>query len=81
MGYYATVKGEQGIEVTADEIKAAYAEGRCLLAHSYGPSKTLTTLEIDGVERDTRGQTVQMSEAVWTQHPDNVAKCLQAAHA
>lgn len=66
-------------EVTKDQIKAAFEQGKARLVHGRKENSTSTTLMLDGKDFDTRGQCVSMWEETWTRKPDTLADCLNAA--
>jgi hypothetical protein len=68
-----------GDEVTADQIRQAFDDGKAVLVHSNGDNRTHTTLSLDGEHRDTRGECHSVWDEVWTQEPKNVQQCLALA--
>jgi len=69
-----------GTEVTADQIKAAFSEGKAVLIHGRADHHSTTALMLDGKHFDTRGQRYSMWDEAWTREPETVQQCLQAAH-
>ena len=69
-----------GTEVTADQIKAAFAAGKAVLVHGRAEMHSTTGLMLDGEHYDTRGQCHSMWDEAWTREPETVQQCLQAAH-
>lgn len=68
-----------GTEVSATQIKAAFAEGKAVLIHGRADHHSTTGLMLDGNHFDTRGQCYSMWDEAWTRKPDDVQQCLQAA--
>lgn len=71
---------QDGQEVTAAQIKAAFAANMAVLVHSNGDGHSVTGLMLDGVRRDTRGQCYSIWDEVWTSTPATVQEALNAAH-
>lgn len=72
---------QNGDEVTAEQIKMAFAEGKAVLVHSNRENHTSTGLMLDGKHIDTRGQCYSMWDEVWTRTPETVEDALEAAYA
>lgn len=70
-----------GTEVSADQIKAAFAEGKAVLVHGRGEMHSTTGLMLDGQHFDTRGQCYSMWDETWTRQPESIADALKAAYA
>lgn len=76
MAYYYL---NDGTEVTADQIKDAFEQGKARLIHGRGNNKTTTGLMLDGADFDTRGQCYSMWEEAWTKKPESLQESLSAA--
>lgn len=70
-----------GTDVTADEIRAAFSSGKATLVHSNGENRTKTGLMLDGKHYDTRGQCYSVWEEVWTTEPESLQEAFFAAGA
>lgn len=70
---------QDGTEVTADQIKAAFSAGQAVLVHGRRDNGTSTALMLDGQHRDTRGQCHSMWDEVWTRTPQTAHLALAAA--
>jgi hypothetical protein len=77
MRYYL----QNGDEVTADQIKAAFSEGKAVLVHGHLNGIISTSLMLDGEHFDARGECHSVWEEAWTRTPKNVQQALQAAYA
>jgi len=77
MSYYLI----DGTEVNAEQIKAAFAEGKAVLVHGHRDDRTSTGLMLDGEHFDTRGECHSVWEEAWTRTPENVQQALRAAYA
>jgi hypothetical protein len=69
-----------GTEVTADQIKQAFANGKAVLVHGRAENHTSTDLMLNGEHFDNRGQCYSMWEETWTAAPQSLQQCLQAAY-
>ncbi len=77
MSYYL----QDGAEVTAEQIKAAFADGRAVLVHNNRENHSSTGLMLDGKHMDTRGQCYSVWDEVWTRTPETIQQALNAAYA
>lgn len=74
-----------GSAVKAEEIKKAFEDGKVRLVHAHNyASKGLgdsikTSVTLDGVDRDTRGQCYSAWEEVWTTVPETILEALEIA--
>ena len=71
---------KSGEEVSAKQIKVAFAEGRTVLIHGRAENHNTTGLMLDGVERDTRGLCYSMWDEVWSSKPKDISDALHAAY-
>lgn len=72
---------QNGDEVTADQIKAAFAEGKAVLVHNNQDNHSSTGLMLDGKHMDTRGQCHSVWDEVWTRKAETIQQALNAAYA
>jgi hypothetical protein len=70
-----------GTVVSADQIKAAFADGKAVLVHGRGEMHSTTGLMLDGQHFDTRGECYSMWDEAWTRRPETISQALKAAHA
>jgi hypothetical protein len=68
-----------GEETEVTKIVKAVQENKARLIHSRGILSILTSLSLDGIDRDTRGQCYSMWEEVWTTIPKNYREALRVA--
>lgn len=72
---------QDGTEVTADQIREAFAEGKAVLVYTNGENHTSLGLMLDGNHRDTRGQCFSVWDEVWTAEPKTAREAFNAAYA
>ena len=75
MAYYT----QDGNEVSLDQIRAAFAEGKAVLVHGNRDGRSSTALMLDGKHRDTRGECCSVWDEVWTETPKTIHAALYAA--
>lgn len=69
-----------GTEVSADQIKSAFASGNAVIVHGRAENRTTTSLMLDGRHYDTRGECYSVWDEQWTRTPGNSHDALQAAY-
>ena len=70
-----------GIEITKEQIEAAFTAGEATLIHSNGDGKTVTALSLKHKDHDSRNACFSAIDEVWTQKPALMRDCLSAAKA
>lgn len=68
-----------GTEVTAEQIKKAFEEGKAVLRHTERDGQVTTLLALDGVRYDTRW--CEPHNGTWATVPENLQDALDAAAA
>jgi hypothetical protein len=68
-----------GTQVTREMIESGFNAGKAVLVHSHGNAGTLTSLALDGQQRDTRDQCYSVWDEVWTTTPKTLRDCLDVA--
>jgi len=65
--------------VTATEVQAAFAAGRCVYIHGRRDHGTSTMLSLDGPIEDTRGQCASVWEEQWSRPVESLERAYLAA--
>lgn len=68
-----------GTPVTVLQILDAFENGQAVLVHGRGNWCITTALQINGQHHDTRGECYSSYEESWTDMPESLRECLDAA--
>lgn len=71
---------KDGTEVSADQIKNAFANSNAVIIHGRADNRTSTSLMLDGKHFDTRDTCYSVWDEAWTCAPGNLHNALQAAY-
>lgn len=67
------------IEVSKEQIKEAFENGKAVLVHGRRENGSSTCLRLDGQHFDNRGECYSMWEEMWTTKPKSYMQCLALA--
>lgn len=68
-----------GNEISIDEIKVSFSLGLATLIHANGDNTVITSLSLDYINIDTRNTMYSVWDEVWTEAPQSIDDCLDAA--
>lgn len=69
-----------GVKVTAQQIKEAYEAGKAVLVHARRDGGSSTGLMLNGEHFDTRGRCYSVWDEAWTREPPTLRAALDAAY-